>query len=153
MPPAPATLTDLIADLSAQDPEAAAVFQLDGRDIQAGYHVTELKLARIDGIDCGGRRSHWQEAQMQVLDGYGGKWMRAGKLAGILRQSAEALPGLADAPLSVEFAPGNAHLARYHLGPLGTDAEGRLTLPLVATRAVCKPAEDHALRVGGARCC
>lgn len=100
--------------------------------------MTELKLADIRGIDCGGRQDAWQEAVLQLLDGCGRQHMAVGKLRGILAKSSAALPGLGDAPLHVEFAHGNTALQRYELGaPSLTD--GRVVVPLTRGAAQCKP--------------
>ncbi len=147
----PATLRDLAAALAKVPAETPTVFVTDEGDIGGGYHVTELKLADIESIDCGARQDRWREAQVQLLDGQGRSYMTAGKLAGILDKSLSMLPGLAEVPFSVEFAHGNRGLSRYTLGAPVTEG-ARITLPLAAERAQCKPLAQRP-NFAAAGCC
>ena len=152
MAPAPATLSELLSVLNDQRPDLRAVFHTADTEIGPGYHVTELKLADIESVDCGGRRAQWSEAQLQLLDGQDGERLTVGKVASILQRSLAAIPRLADAPMSVEFAPGNRGLGRYRLGkPLA--AGEKLLLPLVEDRAQCKPAVELSCCGAGSACC
>jgi len=113
---APTTLAEVSAALAKVPADLPAVFTTDAGDIGGGYHVTELKLADVQSIDCMARQSSFREAQVQILDGHGGKHMAAGQLHKIISQSLKAIPDLAKVPFSVEFAPGNQGLSRYALG-------------------------------------
>ena len=152
MTTAPATLSDLLGSLAGAHPDLPAVFRADGAEIGAGYHVTELKLADISSIDCIGRQSRFAEAQMQLLDGQDGETLTVGKISTILNRSMAALPGLGDAPLSIEFAHGNRGLARYRLGAPEI-SDRRVRLPLVADRARCKPATELSCCGAASACC
>ncbi|WP_425053212.1 DUF6428 family protein [Psychromarinibacter sp. S121] len=146
------TLSEL-GDLLDTAPRNAAVrFRVDATQLGDGYHVTELKLAQIKGIDCGGRRNDWPETLMQVLDGQGTAPLTARKLAGILRQSIEAIPGLEAAPLSVECAPGNIGLSRYTIGAADL-AAGQVMLSLEAEYALCKPSATGCCAPAKSACC
>lgn len=146
-----ATLTDCLALLDKADRDLPVVFHTGDAAITGGYHVTELRLSRIDGIDCGGRTTNWQEAQLELLDGSGGDHMTAGKLAGILRHSLDRLPGLADAPLSIAFAPGNVGLHRYSVSGYKR-RDTTIEVALTPARAICKPwQQGHADQSKG--CC
>ena len=149
------TLPDLIALLRDHPQEAPLVFASEAGDIAPGYHVTELRHSASTGIDCGGNIEAWPEVRLQLLDGTGRTHMPAGKLVGILERSLKALPALAQAPVVVEFAPGNRGL-RLMLPDAPQAEDGRLVLRLNETRAVCKPAErSAAARAPGAQaaCC
>lgn len=139
----PATLSDLALALDACPPDLPVKLRTQSGVIGAGYHVTELKLAQIQSIDCAGRLSTWEESLIQVLDAEDGDPLVAGKVAAILRRSAAALPDLADAPMAYELSPGNLGLARYHLTGLSMDGDS-LLLDLGSDRAQCKPATDMA---------
>ncbi len=151
MPSAPATLAEFVEILSGSNPDAAAVFHTQSSEIGRGYHITELKLADVQSIDCGGRQNRWQEAQLQLLDGQDGARLTVGKVASILTRSRAAIPALADVPLSVEFAPGNRGLQRYRIGVPET-AGDRMRLPLIDERAQCKPAVEMACCGAGSGC-
>ena len=156
------SVNDLTRFLNARAATDQVLFEAEGDEVGRGYHLTELRLARISSIDCGGVTDAWDEAQMQVLDAPGDAAMSAGKMAGILSRSAKEIDGLADAPLNVEFSPGNQGLGRYRLGA-PRSADGAVTIPLTAMGPECKaltrafaklPARD----CGGAkqpasRCC
>ena len=156
------SVADLTRFLTSRAEGDQILFEAEGDKVGRGYHLTELRLARISSIDCGGVSDAWDEAQMQVLDAPGDAAMSAGKMAGILARSAKAIDGLADAPLNVEFSPGNQGLGRYRLGAPRV-AEGVVTIPLTAmgpeckalTRAMSKPAARDCCspKQPAARCC
>ena len=57
----------LLAVLDAQ-PDLPLVFKYDGRDVKAGYHVTEVKSGRFDALDCGANPESWTEIFVQLWD-------------------------------------------------------------------------------------
>jgi hypothetical protein len=126
-------------------PDAPVAFEAEGRAIRPGYHVTELRRARIDAIDCGLGRRDWEEAQLQILEGSGGEPMTGRTLAGILRRGAEALALPGDAPLRVEAQPGGGALRRYRIGAVGSRG-GATVVSLAAMGAECRPAALWAAR-------
>lgn len=143
------TLSAIATQLKPLDPDAPLIWRTDAGPIAGGYHVTELKLARIRSIDCGARQSAWTEARLQLLDGGGGDsdHMVAGRFLQILGQSLKQLPDLADAPLIVEYAPENSGLHNYAAGNIAV-RDGQITIDLVDDSAMCKPAQDV-----GKACC
>ncbi len=136
--------------MTEKDADRRLIFATIDGPIGAGYHVTELKLADVHSIDCGGNQSSWTEATMQLLDGYGDDHMTAGTFAGIADTSVAALPGLRDAPLSVEFAPRNEGLRIYQIGAIQR-TEDSLIVGLQDRQALCKPSAAQVS--GGAACC
>lgn len=136
------TLTDLHAALSDLPGDAPLIFRTDDGDIGGGYHVTEFKRARIDSIDCGGNRSAWTEAAIQLLDGSGGTHMTAGKFASILGKSVKAVRGLGDDDYSVEFAPGNVGMRTYRAETPELIGDA-VVIVLREGNAICKPLEAH----------
>ncbi len=133
------TLQRLTEELDQVPPDQPLIFASDDGDIGPGYHVTELKHLAVNSIDCGGQRSVWNEAQLQLLDGHDGKHISVGKFIAIARRSMAAVTGLGDVPLSIEYAPLNQGLHRYHIGDAALGADG-LRLSLVPDTAHCKPA-------------
>jgi len=147
------TCNTLLETLDTLPGDAPLVFATPEGAIGDGYHVTEFKLAHVTGIDCGARMSNWSEATLQLLDGAGGGYMKAGKFAGILRQSIRNVSGLGDAPLQVEFAHGNRG-KRIYLPETPELTGGRIVIGLRDTRANCKPALDRKIALGSsAGCC
>lgn len=132
----PLSLLDALEKMPAELP---LIFRTGDGAIGEGYHVTELKLAVVNSIDCGGRLASWTEAGLQLLDGHGGSHMQLGKFNAILAQSIASLKGLGDSPLQVEFAHGNRGMRIYDLSEpvLG---DGAVAIRLSEVRAHCKPA-------------
>ncbi|MGR3341889.1 MAG: DUF6428 family protein [Paracoccaceae bacterium] len=152
MAPAPTTLNEIISELEMANPDGATVFSTSEGEISGGYHITELKLASIQGIDCGGRMADWTETHLQLLDGQSGRHMSVQKLKSIANHSAKKLPGLADAPIYVEYAPGNDGLRRYLITSIMSESE-RVVISLREDGAKCKPAEDRKAGVNMQACC
>ena len=153
---------DLTSYLKGRNASDQVLFEVEGDQVGRGYHLTELRVAKINSIDCGGVADAWDEAQVQVLDAPGQEAMSAGKMTAILPRSVAEIDGLADAPLNVEFSPGNQGLGRYQFGA-PREAEGFITIPLTPmgpeckamTRAFAKPAARDccAPAKAEARCC
>ncbi len=40
----------------------------DGQQVQAGYHITEVKAGSFVTLDCGGNPDAWRETVLQVED-------------------------------------------------------------------------------------
>lgn len=131
------SVNDLTTFLAAQPKSHQVLFEAEGDAVGLGYHLTELRLARISSIDCGGVEDAWNEAQMQVLDAPGDAAMSAGKMAAILARSAAAIDDLAESPLNVEFSHGNQGVGRYQFGAPRL-SDGVITLPLTKMQPECK---------------
>ncbi|MEL7105232.1 MAG: DUF6428 family protein [Pseudomonadota bacterium] len=145
------TLNAFLAALDTAMPEAGVVFATEDGPVGAGYHITELKHARVDSIDCGGHRSGWDEAAVQVLDVFGDAPMPVERLRAIVTRSLGAIPALAEAPVHIEFGHRNQSLSRYDIAGLQVD-DHLVQISMVRARATCKPA---AVSVSSARqsCC
>ena len=148
------TLADFEATLKALPADAPLIFTTRDGAIKAGYHVTEFKVADINSVDCGGKVDHWQEASMQLLDGFGGEHMAVGKFLGILGHSIVAVKGLATAGAFVEFAPMNVGLRSYQLSAV-TLHDGVVEVALKERGPMCKAANRVAAPKveASAKCC
>ncbi|WP_171128547.1 MULTISPECIES: DUF6428 family protein [unclassified Ruegeria] len=134
----------LLSALKSCDPDAKLVFMSDGREIGAGYHVTELRHSSSKGIDCGGNIETWDEARLQLLDGAGDSHMSVGKFSAIVSKSLKSIPELSHASLHVEFSPDNIGLNLKTMDapePYGN----AVVIQLHDARALCKPAQRSAL--------
>jgi len=143
---------DLLETLSAVPTARPLVFQTSEGDVGAGYHVTEFKHANVTGIDCGAHVSSWSEASMQLLDGEGREHMKLKKFTGILRKSIEQIDGMGDAPIRVEFAPGNDGMRTYEM-KLPQILSEKVVIPLRELRAICKPAQEQGGTCGSGKGC
>ena len=116
------TPQDLIAQLDTVSQDAPLIFVTENGPINAGYHVTEVKLASVQSLDCGARRSSWNEVVIQLLDGSGQDFMTAGKFTGILKKATSKLEGLDHAALKFEFSNDNKGLRILEPGhPVAAD--------------------------------
>ncbi|MEM9197555.1 MAG: DUF6428 family protein [Pseudomonadota bacterium] len=134
----PQTLLDSLKTLPSQMPIS---FATEAGAAGWGYHVTELKQAKITSIDCGGRVAEWVEASLQILDGEGDRdrAMQVGKLAGILSHSIATVTGLGTADLQVEFSLGNTGMQIFQPGTPRREGDTVL-IELSSSQAQCKPA-------------
>lgn len=133
------TLRALDTNLSAFPDQTKVIFETDSGRIGGGYHLTELKLAQVTSIDCGGQMDSWTEASLQLLDGPIGDHMTAAKFRAIISHSLDRIAGLGDVSLSVEFAPQNAGLRLYEIADV-QDSDGAAIVALREKTALCKPA-------------
>lgn len=134
------TFSQLLAGLQATDPSLPLVFQTKQGAIGAGYHVTELRHSHSKGIDCGGNIQSWQEARLQLLDGYGGEHMSVGKFSSIVAKSMAAVPELEQADLLVEFGHSNSDLSLLAIREPEVKDDAVIVF-LGDAHAVCKPAQ------------
>ncbi|MBB4249424.1 DUF6428 family protein [Rhizobium sp. BK008] len=108
---------ELGALLAALDAHADSplVFCYDGRDVKAGYHVTEVKTGRFDALDCGANPESWTEIFVQLwdIDEDDRTHMPSGKFAAIIRKVSEHVGLPMSAKLTFEVSDGVAPMALY----------------------------------------
>ncbi len=131
------------------------VFESDGRRIQPGYHVTEIKAANFRSLDCGARPQQWEEVIVQLWDvadvpeqGY----MPVRKFLGIWRK-VESDVGL-NGEAEVKFEWGDAvNPAVHYIFASMCVEDDALIVSVEPVRATCKPRDDWWLVQGGAAAC
>lgn len=122
-----------------------------GRELLAGFHITEVKRQRVESIDCGSRHDGWAETVIQLLDidGQPEDRMSASKFHGILLKAGVAL---GKGPIIVEVGrPGEA-MQLYDLADVIEEPE-RVRLDVNPRQAVCKPAFTMLDIQAASRCC
>jgi hypothetical protein len=135
-----ASTADLLAEL-APHAGKALVFSYDGRETQAGYHITEVKDGRFASIDCGAAPESWRETVIQLWDipaepGY--PPMSVGKFLAIVRKVAEQIELADDATLRFEVSDGVRAMQIFV--PAGIDVRGdTVRIALGPQPASCKP--------------
>ena len=139
MPQPSATLASLLSQLDLAQPEDILSFKTPNGPLRTGFHLTELKQANFKSIDCCGRLSDWKETHLQILDGEGGPEMTVGKAIRIIHASVNAIEGLENAPLVIEFGHDNLGMMRYEPKNISRSA-GTVSIDLAPVTAVCKPA-------------
>lgn len=133
--------------------EATLSILYGDREVQPGYHVTEVKAGSFQTLDCGGNPDSWQETVLQIEDIAGGSkpQMTAGKFASILALVDKKVRLDRDARLTIEIGrPGEA-MRVFDIADLSIkDSRALLTLGMRA--AICKP-RHRGRQAEAASCC
>jgi hypothetical protein len=128
--------------------------EYDGRDVQPGYHLTEVKAGSFITLDCGGNPDAWRETVLQVEDipTEGEKpMMTAGKFRSILAAVDKKVRLDHDARLTIEIGrPGEA-MRVFDVADLSI-VEGLATMRLAVRGAICKPRHRAQEATAAARC-
>jgi len=135
-------LKDLTAALESQA-DLALKFYFDGFEINQGYHITEVKHAAINSIDCGksSKTEQWDEITIQLLDGSTNSkqgYMSGSKFLAIIGSAMKSLSA-DDAPyLFFEFAPENGPIRKLSVDTIEFTSN-EISVSLGSEQAVCKP--------------
>ena len=147
------SLAALLGKLAQHD-EKALVFDRAGWEVQAGYHVTEVKAGSFVTLDCGGNPDAWQETILQVEDipaAEGTTFMKVGKFRSILAQVDKKVRLNAEARLTLEISRPDEAMQIFDVA--GIDIENdRAIVHLNERPAVCKPRHRAALAEATACC-
>ena len=130
-------LQDLNTALMPVADDVSIRFQSDEGLVGPGFHITELKAAKIEAIDCGGAMDQWDEVILQLMDGHEGQPMRADRLRSILKHSIGKIPALAEAEVRVEFSHGNQGMGIHRMSNLHL-GDAQAVIELTQDQAVCK---------------
>src|SRR5712691_8867268 len=89
----------------------------DGHAVHCGYHLTELKAASFDTVDCGGLTNRWQETivQLWVPANADDDYMTSGKFLKIFDKVRGMIPLNLDAEIRVEYGDENLFPSTYHV--------------------------------------
>ncbi|MGB1311474.1 MAG: DUF6428 family protein [Leucothrix sp.] len=123
------------------NPDAALIFKQGDDTINAGYHITEIKHAKVNAIDCGQGTEQWDEVIIQLLDGsalYKGSAMRCAKFLKIVGAATDSLPLDESTQTYIEFSPNNGPLNKLTIDYI-EQAESQVTVHLSQPTALCKP--------------
>ena len=102
-----------------QAPAKRLVFaNSDGATIHGDYHLTELKAASFDAVDCGAQKNQWKETIVQLWipeDEENGEFMTAAKLLSIYDNVAHLIPLDPTAEIRFEYGDENFPPSNYHV--------------------------------------
>src|SRR2546423_4798137 len=146
------TTKEFIAQLRRADDKALIFVNADGATIHPGYHLTEIKAAKFDTIDCGGQKNQWNETIMQLWVPEGERsddFMTAGKFFSIYNKVSRMIDVDPSAEVRFEYGDDNFFPSSYHVESIGEN-ENTLRVELRAPQTTCK-ARDR--RPAGASCC
>jgi hypothetical protein len=121
-------------------PENDLVFvDLEGQLVHSGYHLTELKAASFETVDCGGQTNRWQETIVQLWlprdpdDDY----MTAGKFVEIFEKVRGMIQLNLDTEIRVEYGNENLFPSMYHVRSV-THEDGITRVLLEPPATTCK---------------
>ena len=121
-------------------PENQLVFvDGNGHAVHTGYHLTELKAASLDTVDCGGQANQWQETivQLWVPANPDNDYMSAGKFLKIFDKVGSMIPLNFDAAIRVEYGDENFFPSTYDVRSIAHTEDVTLVL-LQAPETTCK---------------
>lgn len=128
------------------------VFSYDGRDVQPGYHVTEVKAGQFAALDCGGNPESWTEIFVQLWDVNEDRdHMAASKFARIIGKVIDHVALDMTAKLTFEVSDAVRPMQLFRAAaPVVTD--GAVRIALTPRPASCKP-RDRWLEQQQSSCC
>ena len=137
---------EFISTLRAAPNNQLIFVDLDGHTVHSGYHLTELKAASFETVDCGGQTNRWQETivQLWVPSHAANEYMTAAKFLKIFEKVRGMIPLNLNAEVRIEYGDENFFQSTYHVRSVARDQTTTRVL-LEPPRASCK-ARDR--RVG-----
>jgi len=143
---------DFISRLRKAPAKALVFTNSDGATIHGGYHLTELKAASFDTVDCGAQKNQWNKTIVQLWvpeEQEDGEFMTAAKFLSIYDKVARLISLDVTAEIRFEYGDENFPPSDYHIEKISeNEAELRVQLRLPLT--TCK-ARDR--RESGTGCC
>jgi hypothetical protein len=131
-------------------------FTVSGRRISGSYHITEIKSARIESVDCGGTQNRWNEVVFQLLEpGQDDptRRMTVGRARKIYDDASRIQVFDRDAEVIFEYEPDGAPTALLRVGSIAAGRE-RAVVALESSGTQCKPASRSAAgSATGSACC
>jgi hypothetical protein len=113
----------------------------EGKLIEPTYHITEIKMAEITSVDCGGNISGWKETIVQFVEyekGLSIKPMQISKALSIIQLVESKI--LIDPESTVKIEFGNNQKTVSQMIPESLEVQGdELTIRLVSDSTGCKP--------------
>ena len=147
------TLGAVLAALAAHD-DKAMLIEFEGRRVQAGYHVTEVKAGSFKTLDCGGNPDAWQETVLQIEDipaQPGESAMTVGKFRSILARVDGKVRLDASSRLTLEVSRPAAPMQVFDIADI-TVSDATAIIRLAARPAICKP-RHRAEQAEAKTCC
>ena len=147
------TTQDFIAQLRRAPEKSLLFVNAEGDTIHAGYHLTEIKAAKLDTVDCGGKKNRWNETIMQLwvpADETSETFMTAGKFLSIYERVSSMIDVDPAAEVRFEYGDENFFPSNYHVESM-TEEIDALRVELRTPQTTCKARERRA--AGASSCC
>ena len=147
--------------LSALEPytDQDLIFELGEHTIKAGYHVTEIKSATIQAMDCGGQETTWSETVVQLwTPDTNEAYMSVAKFLNIYNRVAAHVSVSENAELRIEYGDAGAPAISYSVSGIRLEGEKvmvRLEPPFVTCKAIERSLSDEIVlpTMSAASCC
>jgi len=130
---------EFISTLRAAPSNQLIFADLDGHAVHSGYHLTELKAASFETVDCGGQVNRWPETivQLWVPLRADNEYMTAAKFLKIFHKVRGLIPVDLDAEIRVEYGDDNFFPSTYHVRSM-TDDQTTTRVLLEPPHTTCK---------------
>ena len=117
----------------------------EGHQIHSGYHLTEIKAAVFQTVDCGGQTNNWNETifQLWVPEDAEDEYMSAEKFIRIFDRVRSLINLDLNADARVEYGDGNFFPSIYSVESISMAPE-TLTVLLVPPVTTCKARDRRA---------
>ena len=148
------SLATVLTTLAPHEDKALVIDYGDGREVQAGYHVTEVKAGSFVTLDCGNNPDAWQETILQVEDipaPEGKSFMKVGKFRSILAAVDRKVRLNADARLTLEVSRPDEAMRVYDIAAVDIEGDNAV-IRLGERSAICKP-RHRAAQAEANACC
>lgn len=108
---------EFISTLRAAPSNQLIFVDFGGRAVQSGYHLTELKAASFETVDCGGQVNRWPETivQLWVPSHTDNEYMTAVRFLKIFDKVRGMIPLDHNAEIRVEYGDDNFFPSTYHV--------------------------------------
>src|SRR5437773_12522398 len=99
------TTNEFISALRTTPDNKLIFANLEGHGVHSGYHLTELRAASFETVDCGGKTNRWQETivQLWVPENPDEDYMRASKFLKIFDKVRGMIALDVDSEIRVEY--------------------------------------------------
>ena len=150
------TTQEFIAALR-KTPDDQLLFENEAGDsVHAGYHLTEIKAAHFDTVDCGGQTNRWNETIVQLWVPAAAddddQFMTAGKFLRIFDKVTAMIPLQLEAEIRVEYGDDNFFPSLYHVESAISQRNTTRVL-LVPPATTCKARDRRLAEVETGACC
>jgi hypothetical protein len=131
--------SEFISVLRAAPDSRLKFIDLHGHAVHSGYHLTELKAASFETVDCGGRTNGWQETivQLWVPPDPDDEYMTGAKFLKIFDKVGGMIPLNLEAEIRVEYGDENFFPSAYYVHLVTSDHTTTRVL-LEPPRTTCK---------------
>jgi len=133
------TTKEFISALRAAPDDELMFVDLEGHAVHSGYHLTELKAASLETVDCGGKTNRWQETivQLWVPENPDEDYMRASKFLKIFDKVRGMIALDFDSEIRVEYGDRNFFPSTYYVCSV-TSEDATTRVFLEPPRTTCK---------------